>query len=324
MTFKQLIDKYRFEDIVTELLEIWDKGNLYRFRQAMDILRRLSPAGEEDGEVITVSRVESETGTYYRVSNLSGWYWDNNLNWDIVLSPDCELSEKQLLALCLWERTFYGFSPQQEKDTFDEWNKESECGVSMPDNEFSRQLRQLKRRHYKKYVKRRFRIYDKFGMPVWPDEYEVSEKQRRRSFRKLKAERRYEERCEYLESMSERLELIKDVCTKYPTLNEDDVKFILNEKDVKLLGFSGMSSSVEEASDYISISIREYSDLPEINDASHCIVLVRLPEGCELKPESKVKLMSAIESKAGVVPSQFHVRDSKDDGEITLTIIYCD
>lgn len=40
MTFKQLFDKYTFEDIVPELKELWNKGNLYLFRQALDILRQ--------------------------------------------------------------------------------------------------------------------------------------------------------------------------------------------------------------------------------------------------------------------------------------------
>lgn len=52
MTFKQLIDKYSFEEIIPELLEIWDKGNIFRFRQAHDILRRLTPAGDNLSGVI--------------------------------------------------------------------------------------------------------------------------------------------------------------------------------------------------------------------------------------------------------------------------------
>lgn len=119
MTFKQLVDKYRFEDIIPELTELWDKGNLYLFRQALDILRELEPlAYNGDGNIIEVHKVKSEIETYNRVVNLSGWGWEENLDWRIIVDDECYLSEKQLLALCLWERTFYGFSPDQELETF--------------------------------------------------------------------------------------------------------------------------------------------------------------------------------------------------------------
>lgn len=119
MTFKQLIDKYRFDDIIPELMELWDKGNLYLFRQAYDILRKLQPQESEDCYVIEVSRVKGEMESYNRVANLSGWDWAENLNWEIVVANECILTERQLLALCLWERTFYGFSPEQEQSYFE-------------------------------------------------------------------------------------------------------------------------------------------------------------------------------------------------------------
>lgn len=126
MTFKELVEKYRFDDFLPELSEIWDEGNLYCFRQAFDILRQLEPTDDGRGLVIRVNKVKTDTETYDRVDNLSGWGWDECLSREIVVDEECDLSEKQLLALCLWERTFYGFSPEQEHDTFRRWDEEAE------------------------------------------------------------------------------------------------------------------------------------------------------------------------------------------------------
>lgn len=133
MTFRQLVDKYRFEEIISELTEFWDKGNLYLFRQALDILRTLEPKKNDERDCIRVSMVTNEIESYNRVSNLSEWAWNENLNWEIVVDDECNLSEKQLLALCLWERTFYGFSPEQQSDTFNKWDEELECDKPEPD-----------------------------------------------------------------------------------------------------------------------------------------------------------------------------------------------
>lgn len=122
MTFKQLMDKYDFDDIVPELNEIWDMGNIYLFRQSLTILKSLEPASGSG--VIEVYRVGSDSESYNRVSNLVGHHWHENLGWEIVVDSKCGITEKQLLALCLWERTFYGFSPEQQQDTFDQWDRE--------------------------------------------------------------------------------------------------------------------------------------------------------------------------------------------------------
>lgn len=133
MTLKELVDKYQFEEIIPELTELWDKGNLYLFRQAHDILRALEPKKNEESGCIKVSKVTNEIESYNRVSNLSGWGWDENLNWEIIVDDECNLSEKQLLALCLWERTYYGFSPEQQHESFEKWDEEAECDTPEPD-----------------------------------------------------------------------------------------------------------------------------------------------------------------------------------------------
>lgn len=84
--------------------------------------------------------------SYNRVSNLSGYGWDENLGWEIEVSKECGLTEKQLLALCLWERTYYGFSPHQQENTFESWDKELKADEEVVDNPYYRQLTELKAR----------------------------------------------------------------------------------------------------------------------------------------------------------------------------------
>lgn len=103
------------------------------FRQAYDILRKIVPSDNDGKNVIEVSRVVTDTESYNRVSNLSGWFWEDNLNWEITVSEECQLTEKQLLALCLWERTYYGFSPEKEREMFNMLDEELVDDVPEPD-----------------------------------------------------------------------------------------------------------------------------------------------------------------------------------------------
>lgn len=322
MTFKELVNKYSFEEIVSDLLEITDKANLFLYRQAFDILRTLTPSSGEHGDIIEVVHIDAKPRSYNRVRNIFDGDWAENLNMEIKVDPECCLSEKQVLALCLWERTFYGFSPAQELETIKSWDNPQYPDSVLTDNPYFKLLVELKRRNFKKYVKPRNRKYDSFGLPIWPDNYIVGGIRRRKKNRFKKAMRRYRERCNILETMCERVELIKDIYSKYPTVTLEDLNFLICDKEIIFTNFKSRVSSSKDICDYITESIVKYSDLPPTCKNEPCILLCQVPSGVSIQQDDQEKLSSTIQSKIGNVPIRLHIRFIQDLDSVGMSVIY--
>lgn len=120
MTLKDLLLKYEFDTVVSELLTVDEpiKDNLYAFKEAFDTLRRMTP-GDAGGEQIVVSlEVETEEdGTeierILHASNCEGDLWDSSLAKEVVIEAD--ITEIRALAQILWHITFFGFTPDFEE-----------------------------------------------------------------------------------------------------------------------------------------------------------------------------------------------------------------
>lgn len=322
MTFRELLEKYKFEDIVPEILQLWDNGNLYLFRHAYDLLRVLESVPNGETGVIEVHRVNDGDGeAYNRVCNLSNYGWSENLDWELDIDADCNLTERQLLALCLWERTYYGFSPWQQDDTFRRWG-EGLPESTPPDNSYFKRWVECERRHYRKKVKRCRRSYDSWGMPLWPEESLWDDLRGHRNRRDRKAEQRYERRSDYLERMSRRSELIKEVCQNYSTLAPDNLKFILCDRPLEYHSFIGLADNAAEAVEYIAESIVKYSDLPPADSSTKCIALLRVPAGKADAGMDTEKLTEVISLKAGCRSIDMHIREAGDERPFTLTVLY--
>lgn len=253
MTFRQLIYKYSFDDIIPELNEIWDKGNLYLFRQAFAILRSLEPASGQ-GSII-VKRVEGETGSYNRVCNLSGYDWHENLGWEIIVDSNIDISEKQLLALCLWERSFYGFSPQQQQATFDQWDEESETGY-----------------------------------------------------------------CE--DPINEKMELVDDICSKYPGVNLADLNFALDRQEANFHTFTGWGANRESAVKFIMESIELYFDPLASTSVEQGIALLCASDDFMPNDREIALLQKTAQTKIGMLIPQIHKRRVSGNKTLRLTVIF--
>ena len=87
MILKDLVLKYEFGTIVPDLTGIEEpvKSNLYAFKEAFDMLRRMTP-GDAGGEQIVVSEhVETdddgcEVERYLHASNCEGEIWGQGEN----------------------------------------------------------------------------------------------------------------------------------------------------------------------------------------------------------------------------------------------------
>ena len=115
MTVKELIMEVGFDDLLPYLKEIivGHLDNIYAFREAYDILRGMKPNPEFAGKVW----IEQEED-WVSVQSLDGDSWENELAKELVLPKNATLSKEEIAAHCIYDITFYGFSPAEIIEKF--------------------------------------------------------------------------------------------------------------------------------------------------------------------------------------------------------------
>ena len=115
MTVKELIMEVGFDDLLPYLKEIivGHLDNIYAFREAYDILRDMQPNPKFAGKVWIVQEED-----WVSVQSLDGDSWENELAKELVLSNNANLSKEEIAAHCIYDITFYGFSPAEIIENF--------------------------------------------------------------------------------------------------------------------------------------------------------------------------------------------------------------
>ena len=115
MTVKELIMEVGFDDLLPYLKEIivGHFDNIYAFREAYDILRDMQPNPEFVGKVW----IEQEED-WISIQSLDADFWENELAKELVLPPNTTLSKEKIAAHCIYDITFYGFSPAERIENF--------------------------------------------------------------------------------------------------------------------------------------------------------------------------------------------------------------
>lgn len=115
MTVKDLIMEVKFDDLLPYLKEIivGHLDNIYAFREAYDILRNMQPNSEFIGKVW----IEQEED-WVSVQSLDADFWENELAKELVLPKNATLSKEKIAAYCIYDITFYGFSPAERIENF--------------------------------------------------------------------------------------------------------------------------------------------------------------------------------------------------------------
>ncbi|MFQ9809128.1 MAG: hypothetical protein ACLRYB_05635 [Segatella copri] len=96
-----------------------------QYREAYDILSHIAPANESEMRnleirVEWVKPMEGYEEPYINVYNCEGGLWEHNVAKEVVVSDDCKLTKEEVIAKILWSCTFYGYTPQTLKDTFED------------------------------------------------------------------------------------------------------------------------------------------------------------------------------------------------------------
>lgn len=220
MTLKELLDKVDF-DSLSPFIEKTEKKHLdsiYGYREAYDILRYMKPAENFKGKArVEWSGEEYGDDQWIGVFHLDDDYWENELAKEIVIGENVDLPLEEIAAKCLWELTFYGFTPEHEGLVIGREIR----------NKYDVMLDRLEESEWRHQIPRRYRsMHD--GQRFISGDWGMKDLFRKRMNRsKRMREHRQEKRRKYLESMSCRENNILDLTVAGSSFVREDLNFIL-------------------------------------------------------------------------------------------------
>ena len=213
MTLKELLDKVDFDSLIPYLKSYGKRyaNTIYGFREAYDILRNMEPSADFEGEAMVRWSGEAYgNNQWIGVFHLDGDIWEDALAKRIVIGENVNLTMEEIAAKCLWEITFYGFSPNEITKTFDEMHGAEKR------NRFDILLDRLEESEWRHQTPRKYRSkHDGMRLTGWgwvkKDLYRKGMNRPKRM-----REHRQETRKKYLKSMSRRENNILDEGKQHP------------------------------------------------------------------------------------------------------------
>lgn len=221
MTLKELLDKVDFDSMVPYIEKTEGKhlDSIYGYREAYDILRYMKPTENFKGEARVEWSGKEYDDQWIGVFHLDGDYWEDALAKEITIGENVDLPIEEIAAKCLWEITFYGFTPELE-------GFERLRGRKLR-NKYDVMLDRLEESEWRHQTPRKYRsICD--GMRCIDARWNRKDLFNNRMNRpKRMREHRQEQRRKYLESMSRKENNILDMTVAGSSLTRRELNFIL-------------------------------------------------------------------------------------------------
>lgn len=287
MTLKELLTQVGFDELLPylEKHEPEHLDNLYDFREAYDILHNMKPANNFEGKIF----VEWHGGEWedeekwIGVSPMHDCTWEEDLAKEIVVADDVHLTLAELAMHCLWEITYWGFSPDEREET---WQRK--FGPKVLNNKYEIALDKLEESIWRHQTPRRLRSKGKDGRRyvTWTNARDFFNNRMNRS--KRKREYRQDKREEYLRKMAARENLVRTLSAEGSTFRRSDVEFLLHVQYGRQYDYRSVTSNIENRLDYIFESMTRYQqvDLSRYNSA---VIFLQFPLG---KPLDELSLTS--------------------------------
>lgn len=292
MTLKELLTQVGFDELLPylEKHEPEHLDNLYDFREAYDILRNMKPANNFEGKIF----VEWHGGEWedeekwIGVSPMHDCTWEEDLAKEIVVADDIHLTDEELAMHCLWEITYWGFSPQEQLETFNR-----KFNYHKPTNQYEIALDKLEESIWKHQTPRRFRCRGENG-----ERYTTLQSTRylfndRKNRSKRKREYRQDKREEYLKQMAARENLITKLSAEGSSFKRSDVDFLLHIEYGRQYDYLSVTSGTDGRLDYILESMTKYQQLA-LEKYNNAVVFIKVPNCCPLTEQELNKFKKAI------------------------------
>lgn len=321
MTLKELLTQVGFDELLPDLEkhEPEHQDNLYDFREAYDILRNMKPANNFEGKIF----VEWHGGEWedeekwIGVSPMHDCTWEEDLAKEIVVADDVHLTLAELAMHCLWEITYWGFSPQEQLETFNR-----RFNHHKPVNQYEIALDKLEESIWKHQTPRRLRCRGENG-----ERYTTRQSTRylfneRKNRSKRKREYRQDKREEYLKRMAARENLITQLSAEGSSFKRSDVDFLLHIEYGRQYDYLSITSGTYGRLDYILESITKYQYLT-LEKYNNAIVFIIVPTCYPLTKPELNRFNEAIRLHLGYDDILFGTstyESSRQDVKVTLLL----
>lgn len=321
MTLKELLTQVGFDELLPDLEkhEPEHLDNLYAFREAYDILRNMKPANNFEGKIF----VEWHGGEWedeekwIGVSPMHDCTWEEDLAKEIVMADDVHLTLVELAMHCLWEITYWEFSPQEQLETFNR-----KFNYHKPTNQYEIALDKLEESIWKHQTPRRLRCRGENG-----ERYTTRQSTRylfneRKNRSKRKREYRQDKREEYLKRMAARENLITQLSAEGSSFKRSDVDFLLHIEYGRQYDYLSITSGTYGRLDYILESITKYQYLT-LEKYNNAIVFIIVPTCYPLTKPELNRFNEAIRLHLGYDDILFGTstyESSRQDVKVTLLL----
>ena len=321
MTLKELLTQVGFDELLPDLEkhEPEHLDNLYDFREAYDILRNMKPANNFEGKIF----VEWHGGEWedeekwIGVSPMHDCTWEEDLAKEIVVADDVHLTLAELAMHCLWEITYWGFSPDEREET---WQRK--FGPKVLTNKYEVVLDKLEESIWRHQTPRRLRSKGKDGWRYvkWTNARDFFNNRMNRS--KRKREYRQDKRKEYLRKMAARENLVRKLSAEGSSFKRSDVDFLLHIEYGRQYDYLSITSGTDGRLDYILESITKYQYLT-LEKYNNAIVFIIVPTCYPLTKPELNRFNEAIRLHLGYDDILFGTstyESSRQDVKVTLLL----
>ncbi len=280
MTLKELVMMVDFDSLRPHLekFEPEHLDNIYAFREAYDILRRMNPIKNGQHEIhVSWSGGEMEgEEKWISVHPMHEVSWEEDLDADIVVADDVHLTDEELAMHCLWEITYWGFSPEEQLETF-----ERKFNHHKPVNKCEVALDKLEESIWKHQTPRRLRSKGKDGRRyvTWINARDFFNNRMNRS--KRKREYRQDKREEYLRKMAARENLVRMLSAEGSSFRRNDVDFLLNVQYGRQYDYRSVTQNSDSRLAYILESMTQYQQL-DLTKYDSAVIFILYPSHCSL------------------------------------------
>ena len=320
MTLKELLTQVGFDELLPYLKkhEPEHLDDIYSFREAYDILLGMEPDKDFKGE----ARVEWSGGVYedeqkwIGVHHLDDNVWEKELAKEIIVADDVHLSLAELAMHCLWEITYWGFSPAEIREGWQE-----RLRYKQPVNPYEVALDKLEESIWRHQTPRRLRCKGPDGERCIRVEFPLKRESDRKNRPKRKREYRQDKREEYLRRMAARENLIRMLSAEDRSFQRINVDFLLNIAYGTRYDYTSVTQDTGSRLAYILESMTEYQQV-KLSKFDSAIVFIRYSSRHPLDTVDLDNFKKAVRKHLNYHNIMFGIEERDDDSkEVKVTLL---
>ena len=153
MTLKDLLCSFSFKELRPYIAQLYPDmaapRMLEQFRIHHQILCQLIPQVDESEQpcIITMTKWEEDESPLLDAYNIENCEWEVALSKEVVVEPEVTASLSEIAACCLWHTSFYGFTPQQREEVFQEFDRKVTCRSSRNETFYKELIEKTKKKY---------------------------------------------------------------------------------------------------------------------------------------------------------------------------------